>query len=150
MFVSEEEPPPRAITPSFDPSVPPPTCAVHAPPRVTTPLHHHYYPPLDLRKNRTLEFLIFIRSAQQLEQHRDAEKNAEFRATAKRTAGVRVGARSQLHMVVVCVLPLDIADGVARRAERECVGVNVVGDARGPVVCPLCVAGLTPVVAAVV
>ena len=98
---------------------------------------------------RALHF--FLRSAQQqLDQHRNTEKNAEFRAAAKRTAGVRVGARSQLHMVVVRVLPLDIADGIARRAEGERVGVDVVGNARGPVVCSLCVAGLAPMVAAVV
>jgi len=53
-------------------------------------------------------------------------------------------------MVVVRVLPLDIADGVARRAEGECVGVDVVGNARGPVVRSLCVTGLAPVVAAIV
>lgn len=53
-------------------------------------------------------------------------------------------------MVVFGVLALDIADGVACRAEREDVGIDVVGDAGCPVVCSLCVAGLAPVVAAVV
>jgi len=53
-------------------------------------------------------------------------------------------------MVVVRVLPLDIADGVARRTEREPIGVDVVADAGRPVVRPLCVAGPAPVIAAVV
>lgn len=101
-------------------------------------------------KPLSTSFLVFSLSTQQLEQHGDAEKNAEFRAAAQRTAGVWVGARSQLHMVVFCVLPLDIADGVACRTEREDVGVDVVGNAGSPVVCSLCVAGLAPVVAAVI
>lgn len=52
-------------------------------------------------------------------------------------------------MVVVCVFPFNIADGVTCRAEREQVGVNMVGDACGPVVSSLRVWS-TPVIAAVV
>jgi len=46
------------------------------------------------------------------------------------------------------VLPFEIADRIARLAEADRVGVDVIGDARGPLICLLSV-WCTPVVAAI-